>query len=328
MKQMKKLSALAAGSVAIALLLGTSLAQAEEQVCITEQTVTAIKGLEVTLENLDVIVIDVDFIWTTGFTIYGSNLDNLPFGETAGEEDAFATMGAINKTLTAEQNIPAFAGQDNKNAYYIGAEVETEADAGVGATAGFSGANYQLNDEKWERCEHDLTDNCVGVGSMILAASDHFVYADLKRAVNGATCDGGASPQPPASTTITPGFSGSWFDQTREGEGFNIEIGGSELDAYLLTYFYTYDATGNQMWLTGVADITDSDTVVVDMTVTSGTVFGDNFNPDDVNYDPWGTITFKFSSCNAGTAEYVSDDFGSGTFDLVHITGIAGLTCP
>jgi hypothetical protein len=327
MKQMKTFSALAAGSVAIALLLGTSLAQAEEQVCITEQTVTAIKGLEVTLDNLDVIVIDVDFIWTTGFTIYGSNLDNLPFGETTGEEDAFATMSAINQTLSAEQNIPAFAGQDNKNAYYIGAEVETEPDVGAGATAGWSGANYQFNVEKWERCEHDLTDNCVGIGSMILAASDHFVYADLKRAVDGATCDG-SKPPPESSTTITPGFSGSWFDETRNGEGFNIEIGGPELDPYLLTYFYTYDKSGNQMWLNGFAYINDSDTVVVSMQVTSGAVFGDDFDPDDVIYEPWGTVTFKFSSCSEGTAEYDSDEFGDGTFNLVHLTGIAGLTCP
>jgi hypothetical protein len=327
MKQMKKLSALAAGSVTIALLLGTSLAQAEELVCTVGDTVTGIKGLEVITEEFDQIIIDVDFIWTTGYTIYGSNLDNLPFGPPDAEDDSFAVFSAINRTLTAQSNIPAFAGQDNKNAYYIGAEKESEA-SGVGATAGWSGANYQKAEEKWEPCDFDRTDNCTSFGTMILGGSDYFVYADLTPAVNGATCDGGSPPQPPDSATITPAFSGSWFDETREGEGFNIEIGGSQLEPYLLTYFYTYDATGNQMWLNGFAYIEGSDTVVVDMTVTSGTVFGDEFDPADVNYDPWGTITFKFSSCEAGTAEYDSPDFGSGIFNLFHLTRIAGLSCP
>jgi hypothetical protein len=72
----------------------------------------------------------------------------------------------------------------------------------------------------------------------------------------------------------------------------------------------------------------DGDTVTEIMTVTSGAVFGDDFNPDDVNYDPWGTITFNFSSCEAGTASYNSPEFGTGTFNLFHLTRISGLTCP
>ena len=52
---------------------------------------------------------------------------------------------------------------------------------------------------------------------------------------------------------------------------------------YLLTYFYTYDKTENQMWLTGLATV-NGDTAVVPMTVTSGAVFGPGFDPGDVNY--------------------------------------------
>jgi len=50
MKQMKKLSTLAASSMVIALLLGTSLAQAEE-VCLDRDTVIGIKDLVVVTDQ-------------------------------------------------------------------------------------------------------------------------------------------------------------------------------------------------------------------------------------------------------------------------------------
>jgi hypothetical protein len=320
MNQMKKFSALAAGSMAIALLLGTSLAQAEEKVCTDGDVVTGIKGLEVTTEEFDTIIIDVDFVWTTGFAIYGPDLDNLPFGFSA-EDDTFIVYGAINRVLNAEPTTPDFAAQDGKNFFYIGAEVETEGSAG--ATAGWMGANYI---GVWERCEFELSDNCVAIGSALVPAADYFVYADLTRAVSGATCD--SSPSPPESGfTITPGITGSWFDRTHQGEGFNVEIIGAALDPQLLAYFYTYDDFGNQMWLTGVAPA-NGDTAVVPMEVTSGPVFGDDFDPTDVVTEAWGTITFTFSSCGAGTAAYTSPDFGNGSFNIERLTTVTGLNCP
>jgi hypothetical protein len=81
------------------------------------------------------------------------------------------------------------------------------------------------------------------------------------------------------------------------------------------------------MWLSGIADV-DGDTAVLPMTVTSGAVFGPDFDPADVIYEEWGTITFMFDSCIAGSAEYVSDDFGSGVFDTIRLTSVSGSTCP
>jgi hypothetical protein len=323
MRKKNKFSALTAGSMAIALLLGTSLAQAEELVCTVDNTVTGIKGLDVITSQFDAITIDVDFIYTTGYTIYGSNLVNLPFDGANSEEDAGEVYFAINQTLSDQPTIPDFAGQDGKNVYYIGAEVESEA-SGVGATAGWAGANY--SDEKWEPCEFDRTDNCTGAGTMILGGSEYFVYADLTPAVSGATCDGSSGP-PESDFTITPGITGSWYDVTRSGEGFNFEIIGSTLAPDMLAYFYTYDLSGNLMWISGVGTVS-GDTVVVPMTLTAGTVFGDGFDPDDVTRDDWGTVTFEFSSCSAGTAAYTSPAFGSGSFNIERITSVAGATCP
>ena len=327
MKQIKKHSIIAAGSMAIALLLGTNLAQAEELVCLASDgvTVTGIRGLEVPRDNFDTIFVDVDFVWTTGFNIYGPNLDNLPFMDANAEDDTFFVYSAINQTLTDQSIIPIYAGQSGKNYYYIGAEREQESVGG--ATAGWSGAKYDpAEEEKWEPCEFQRTDNCVALGSAIVAAGDYFNYADLTRAVSGATCDGGP---PPAGSdfTITAGITGSWFDRTREGEGFNIEIIGTSLDPQLLAYFYTYDDFGNQMWLNGFA-AANGDTAVVPMQVTSGAVFGDLFDPTDVVYESWGTITFTFSSCSAGTAAYTSTAFGNGTFNIARLTTVTGVNCP
>jgi hypothetical protein len=325
MKQMKKFSALVTGSMAIGLLLGSGMAQAQEavEVCTNGDTVTGLRNLYVFTESYSWLAIDVDFRYETGYEEYGPDLDTMPFQVPWQEKDALSVVGFINEALTLHSSVPVWAGISGQNTYYVG--IEEEVKDGLGAVGVIGGANY--TGEDWDLCKEEGVVRCL-FGAAVLQADQQFTYAHLTRWLPGSTCDGSSPPEPPASTSITPGFSGSWFDQTRSGEGFNIEIGGPELDPYLLTYFYTYDKSGNQMWLTGFASISGSDTVVVDMEVTSGTVWGDGFDPDDVNYDPWGTITFRFSSCNAGTAEYASSEFGSGTFNLVHLTGIAGLSCP
>jgi hypothetical protein len=325
MNQMKKFSALAAGSMAIALLLGTSLAQAEALVCITDNTVTGIKGLDTVTKTYGPKTVDVDFTYTTGFDVYGSDL-HMPWDEIHSEDDPFAVRRSINEALNANNSVPEFAGISGQNTYYIASEVETEPDAGgVGAIGAMGAANYAV---EWEACKESGADNCI-VGVAILQAADLFTYADLSLAATGATCDSGPPDElpPDSSFTITPGITGSWFDRTREGEGFNVEIIGEALDPQLLAYFYTYDDTGNQMWLTGVA-AANGDTAVVPMTVTSGAVFGDDFKPADVDEEAWGTITFTFSSCDLGTAAYTSTNFGSGSFNIKRLTTVTGVNCP
>ena len=312
MKRMKKL----AGSIAIGLLLGASLAQAQEEVCYDGSTVIGVKNLTVTTNEFSSVTMNVDFRYQTGFDIYGPELDNLPFGSANAEEDAGATNLAINNALDEEIPVPVDVGQPGQNAYFIGAEKEIE--AGLGAIAAYGSEN--LTDGFWDQCTQ--ANDCL-LGVAVLAADQRFVYADLARA-DGSSCD---STAPPPLFTITPGITGSWFDRARDGEGFNIEIVGSTLDPQFLAYFYTYDDSENQMWLTGVAPASGG-TAIVPMTVTSGTVFGPGFDPDDVVRDDWGTITFTFSSCNAGTAEYTSTNFGSGTFNIERLTSVSGVACP
>ena len=302
MNHIEKFSAFV-GSMAILLLLGTNMAHAM-QVCLDGDIVTEIKSLDVVTQQYGQISIDVDFNYATGYETYGSDLGDFPFDPTFADNDAQATMLAINDALNGLNPVPTSIGRINQNAYYVGGESETENN--VEFVLAIGGEN--LLGESWDRCDIDCT-----IGLAILEANARYTYADLSRA------DGnGCGNAPPPSFPITPGITGAWFDRTRSGEGFNVEIIGSKLDPRFLVYFYTYDANGNQMWLTGKGSV-NGDTAVVPMLVTSGTVFGPGFDPDDVVREDWGTITFTFNSCNAGTAEYVSINFGSGTFEIVRL---------
>lgn len=321
MKQMKKLSVLAAGSIAIGLQLFTSMALAEE-VCLEGDTVMAIKGMDVFTDQYGVIDIDVDFRYATGFEVYGSGLDNFPFTGANVEEDLFATMAAINDLLGLNQPFPDSAGQPNQNAYFIGGEEETGGGAGLVAAVGSENlAGY------WDPCTQ--ANDCVA-GATVKNASERFTYADISKA-SGGSC-GNTPPDPTDPPTesypIGPCITGSWYLPARDGEGYNIEIIGSSLDPQVLAYFYTYDEAGNQMWLLGSGPA-NGDTAVLPMQVTSGPVYGGAYDPNDLLYEDWGTLTFKFTTKDAGTVLRESTmGFGTDTVDIVRLTYATGLMCP
>jgi hypothetical protein len=226
-------------------------------------------------------------------------------------------MGAINRTLTDESPIPDFAGVSGQKTYYIGFEEETGLNQGAIAVVG--GANY--TGDKWAPCEREGSDDCLlGVG--IVNASSQFTYADLKLS-DDSTCDTGT---PPTDFEIIPGISGSWYDPGRDGEGYNFEVLDDPSGYLLYAYYYTYDDVGNQMWVTGTGPV-NGDTAVVEMLVTSGAKFGDAFRKEDVMRQEWGTMTFKFSSCAAGSVDTVSS-MGNFSVDFGRLTYVAGLPCP
>ena len=327
MNLIKKFSALAAASTAIALLLGTSPAWAET-VCVDGDTATGIKDLTLVTKEFGTVNVDVNFRYETGWSVYGSDLGRFPFDGENSEEDALLTMGAINDALNAVGDspdpIPDFAGQPGKNTFYIGVEEETELNEGFIAAVG--GANYSST--LWTRCEEEGADNCV-LGAAILEADQNFTYAALSR-TDGSTCTNAPPPEPPpaGSFDIIPCITGSWYLLARDGQGYNIEILGSGLDMRMLAYFYTYDDDGDQMWLVGEGDV-DGDTAVVPVQRTSGPSYGDDYNPADVVRENWGTLTFTFTSKDTGTvARSSTTGFGTTIVDIDRLTSVSGLSCP
>ena len=57
-------------------------------------------------------------------------------------------------------------------------------------------------------------------------------------------------------------------------------------------------------------------------------VFGPEFDPDSVEFTPWGTLELDLN-CESGSATYDSteDGFGSGILSVVRLTSIDQLDC-
>ncbi len=134
--------------------------------------------------------------------------------------------------------------------------------------------------------------------------------------------------QPPMAPPIQEEalLSGSWYDPTHNGEGYNVEV---LMNGQVVVYWFSYDPEGNRRWFFGLGEIVDGKLVFDNMETTSGGVFGPEFDPDTVNYTPWGTLELDLN-CNNGTATYTSseDGFGSGTLNVERLTHIDSQGCP
>lgn len=122
------------------------------------------------------------------------------------------------------------------------------------------------------------------------------------------------------------GQSGSWYNTTRSGEGFDLQWLAN--GAALVTW-YTYDANGNQVWLLGVGSQQGNAIVFDQMAITNGPKFGAAYNKADLQQDDWGSLTLTLD-CNGGTAHYASKQaaFGSGDLTLTRLTHLRQPACP
>lgn len=118
-------------------------------------------------------------------------------------------------------------------------------------------------------------------------------------------------------------FSGAWFDESHNGEGFLLEILDSER---AVVYWFTYDTEGNQRWFIGVGEVVENSVVFENLIQPTGARFGAAFDPADVVRSEIGTLSVEFSDCNSGTASYVLEGV-AGSQQLGRLTGIAGHDC-
>jgi len=130
-----------------------------------------------------------------------------------------------------------------------------------------------------------------------------------------------------------PGLSGTWWNAARSGEGFVLEFGFSNGVLTLFASFYTY-LEGEQMWLTAESTAIDGSEVAVDVFITNGGMWGDDFDSADVNLIPWGTGTFSFPGCSAGTVALAPNGdmqaigFTDLTYGLTRDLMVSGIACP
>lgn len=134
---------------------------------------------------------------------------------------------------------------------------------------------------------------------------------------------------------INPGLSGNWWGGlNRSGEGFMIDIGiNFKDDTILVVSFYTYDSIGNQVWIFGNAVI-NGNTAELNLLMPEGAQWGAAYDPDDSVEVPWGTGTFRFTSCEAGHMALVPNEvmqnngFTNLEYDIKRDILKPGIECP
>ena len=128
--------------------------------------------------------------------------------------------------------------------------------------------------------------------------------------------------------TITPGYTGNWFDTEQPGHGFSIEVlPGNQM----LAEWYVFGPNGGQAWLVATGPITGKSAVLqVSLPVGAGGRFPPNFDPTQLGNQSWGTITFSFTDCDHGLVAWRPTQAGytAGTLPITRLTTPAGLSCP
>lgn len=118
---------------------------------------------------------------------------------------------------------------------------------------------------------------------------------------------------------------GNWMISGHNGEGMIFDV---TVDGLFIVYWFTYDNEGRQMWLVGFSEDSSQPGVQVELRQYGGTVFGPQFNPDDVVSEIWGNVEIHFKDCMSAEANYESvTGSGAGSLELERIYYVAGSLC-
>lgn len=133
---------------------------------------------------------------------------------------------------------------------------------------------------------------------------------------------------------LEPGHNGNWWNgPARDGEGAQIEVSDAgEGSLVFVATVYSYDTMGNQIFLVAVGPVA-GDSAQVDVFITDGGVWGDDFDPESVSESQWGTGTFTGNSCGSihmalmPNAEFQAQGYTNLEYDLVRLT-TSLIACP
>ena len=134
---------------------------------------------------------------------------------------------------------------------------------------------------------------------------------------------------PSQASALDPTHSGSWYDPTKSGHGFSLEIFSN---TRAIMFWYTYDNAGEPLYL--YADgVISGDSITFTGYYFAGMPFG-TFDPAANVRQTWGTMSMTFLDCDTATFTYASTltgtahaPTGSGTINLKRLVGIKGSPC-
>ena len=127
---------------------------------------------------------------------------------------------------------------------------------------------------------------------------------------------------------IEAGTSSAWFDPSRNGEGFMLEILAKDR---AVMYWFTYDNEGEQDWYIAVGDIRGNRILFPELIQASGGIFGPDFDPEMVTRTIVGSASFIFSGCDTGAMDWLIDKDGNdrrhGRMNLLRLSRVMGIDC-
>ena len=136
-------------------------------------------------------------------------------------------------------------------------------------------------------------------------------------------------PRSLAPLWVGPAHSGSWYNPSRSGEGFTLQI----LDnGTALAVWFTYPPAGSaarQAWIFAQDGHIDGDRIrFATVFTTRGPRFGSTYDPAQLQVIPWGSLEFHLFDCNNGEFTYAGPPgWGSGTRGFVRLTALSELEC-
>ena len=118
---------------------------------------------------------------------------------------------------------------------------------------------------------------------------------------------------------LTPRLNGSWFDPAQSGHGINVEVVDRDT---LLVQWLTFDADGNPLWIVG-AGAHEGDSAVLQAHTVTGGRFPPQFDPNQAQAQPWGTLWIQFLSCERARMDWQSAVPGgvAGSMPLHRLVG-------
>jgi len=137
------------------------------------------------------------------------------------------------------------------------------------------------------------------------------VAGGTRQIVNLPDFDPSLYPDLSKGVPIAGYVSGLYYDPTHSGEGLQIEVLPGQVLAATL---YTYDVSGNPLFLTGAAALCQSCFIhqtyssTVTMYATKGGGFGGTSDSSKLTKTAWGTIKFSWSSCNTVSMVFAANN--------------------
>lgn len=121
------------------------------------------------------------------------------------------------------------------------------------------------------------------------------------------------------------GISGAWYDPARSGEGVTVYLFDQGNAQMATVTWYTYDANGNQFWVSGTGTVADQTITITDMKQYTGA----NLFSGSTQSSNMGSLSMTWNEYRKAIVDYdfSSGGLGNGQLNLTQLTVLDNTQC-